>query len=919
MLSKFKFIRVNQSVLRVHVCLLTQILVGAMLPATVWAQVSLIGTSASGNFGAQAIGLPSATQTLSISVTSGTTVGSVAVVTTGIANLDFANATGTTCTAKLYSSTTACAVNVTFTPTAAGLRMGAVVFYSKAKNAGTVLKSAPLYGIGIGPQIAYGPGTLLVIDAASFNGRSSTTGLQNPRAVAADAAGNLFILDDDSDPVAYRLVKVPAGGGTPTASDPTVNGEALYLPSCVTVDGAGDLYIGDFYGRVVEVPTGGGAATAIFPAANGIALNYPSGLAVDGAGNLFIADFMNNRVLEIPAGGGAAIAIDPTVNGVPLGNPHGVAVDGAGDLFIADLANSRVIEVPAGGGTATAIDPAVNGVRLESPTDITVDGAGDLFISDGMNHRMVEVPADGSATSIDETLYDQGLGEVYGVAVDGGGDLFIVEGGLEGGHNIVEELQRSTPPALVFPTLTAVGSTDTTDGLQTVEVMNIGNQPLTLTALGYPIDFPEVGGDASACTGSANLSAGQECDVSVEFSASNSGALSEGVALTDNALNVTGAQQSIPAAATGEALAALTSPAPGNVLPGPTVTFTWTASASASRYALLVGSTGLGASNLYNSGKVTVTSRTASGILTNGQTVYVRLTTYFGSVQFSTDYTYTAATLAALTSPVPGAVLQAPSVTFNWTAGTLATGYSMWFGSTGVGSYNLKTTAETTASSIMVTGLPTNGETIYARLITYFNTVLTHIDYVYTAVTPSTLASPAPGAVLPGPSATFNWSADTGATGYSMWFGSTGVGSNNLKTTAESTATSVTVTGLPTNGETIYVRLYTYFNAVSAHMDYAYTAAPAGTPATMVSPASGGTLGTSKVSFSWTVGSDATQYDLWLGLSGPGSSSLYVSGWQTATSTTVASLPAKGATVYARLYSLVYGVTQYIDYTYIEQ
>jgi hypothetical protein len=504
-------------------------------------------------------------------------------------------------------------------------------------------------------------------------------------------------------------------------------------------------------------------------------------------------------------------------------------VDGAGDLFIADLANSRVIEVPAGGGTATAIDPAVNGIRLESPTDIAVDGAGDLFISDGMNHRMVEVAAGGgAATSIDETLYDEGLGEVYGVTVDGGGDLFIVEGGLEGGHNIVEELQRSQPPALAFPTLTAVGSTDTTDGVQTVEVTNIGNQPLTLTALGYPVDFPEVGGDANACTGSTNLSAGQDCDVSIEFSASNSGALSEGVALTDNALNASGAQQSIPAIGMGETLAALTSPAPGNVLPGPTVTFTWTGSAAARYYWLSVGSTGVGSNNLFMTGKVPTTSCTAGGLPTNGQTVYVRLTTYFGTVQLYTDYVYTAVTPAAVTSPIPGSVLPGSSVIFGWPASISATGYSMWFGSTGVGSYNLKTVAETTA-------------------------------------------------------------------------------------------TSVTVTGLPTNGETIYVRLYTYFNAVLAHTDYTYTAAPAGSPATMITPTAGSTLGASKVSFSWTAGLEATQYDLYLGLSGPGSSSLYASGWQTTTSTTVASLPAKGATVYARLYSLVYGVTQYIDYTYVEQ
>jgi len=71
--------------------------------------------------------------------------------------------------------------------------------------------------------------------------------------------------------------------------------------------------------------------------------------------------------------------------------------------------------------------------------------------------------------------------------------------------------------------------------------------------------------------------------------------------------------------------------------------------------------------------------------------------------------------------------------------------------------------------------------------------------------------------------------------------------------------------------------------------------------------------------FNWTAGTGATQYNLWLGLSGPGSSSLYTSGWQTTTSATVTKLPAKGAKVYARLYSLVYGVTQYNDYTYTEQ
>jgi hypothetical protein len=73
------------------------------------------------------------------------------------------------------------------------------------------------------------------------------------------------------------------------------------------------------------------------------------------------------------------------------------------------------------------------------------------------------------------------------------------------------------------------------------------------------------------------------------------------------------------------------------------------------------------------------------------------------------------------------------------------------------------------------------------------------------------------------------------------------------------------------------------------------------------------------VAFTWTTGTGATEYNLWLGLGGPGSSSLYTSGWLTTTSTTVTSLPAKGATVYARLYSLVNGVVEHNDYTYTEQ
>jgi hypothetical protein len=273
--------------------------------------------------------------------------------------------------------------------------------------------------------------------------------------------------------------------------------------------------------------------------------------------------------------------------------------------------------------------------------------------------------------------------------------------------------------------------------------------------------------------------------------------------------------------------AALTSPKPGSSLTGSSATFAWT-STGANGYSLWLGNTGVGSHNLYDSGETTATSVTAGGLPTNGGTIYARLNSSFGKTTVHIDSTYAAATLAAITSPAAGSVLAGASVTFSWSAAMGATGYSLWLGSTGVGSSNLYDSGETTKTSATAGGLPTNGETIYARLNTNFNGKAFSIDSTYKAATlaQSALTSPVPGTTLAGAAVTFTWTATSGASGYSLWLGSTGVGSHNLYDSGETTGTSATVKGLPTNGGKIYARLNINFNGIAQHVDYAYTAAP---------------------------------------------------------------------------------------------
>ena len=229
----------------------------------------------------------------------------------------------------------------------------------------------------------------------------------------------------------------------------------------------------------------------------------------------------------------------------------------------------------------------------------------------------------------------------------------------------------------------------------------------------------------------------------------------------------------VSGAVTADVAASLTSPAAGSTLPGSSATFAWSAGSGATAYQLWIGSTGINSQNLYSSGALTATSATVNHLPTDGETIYARLYTELNGVWIHADYTFTAASQAAIASPAAGSTLTGPQVAFTWSPGN-ATQYQLWVGTTGVNSQDLYSSGATAATAATVT-VPLNGETIYARLYSLLNGVWTHTDYVYTAPTQAAIVSPAAGATLSGFSTAFTWSPGVGATAYQLWLGSGGV------------------------------------------------------------------------------------------------------------------------------------------------
>jgi ribosomal protein S11 len=259
-------------------------------------------------------------------------------------------------------------------------------------------------------------------------GQASAAQLSVPEGVAADAAGNVYIVDTGNARVRKvspaGVITTLAGTSTPGFSGDTGQASAAQLnsPSGVAADSAGNVYIGDTSNHRVRKVSPAGVITTLagtgvkgFSGDTGQAsaaqLNFPFGVAVDGAGNVYIADTDNHRVRKVDptgvittlAGTGTAGFSGDTgqASAAQLYFPEGVAVDGAGNVYIADTQNNRVRKVDPTGvittlaGTGTAGFSGDTGqastAQLSVPRGVASDPIGTVYIADTDNHRIRKV------------------------------------------------------------------------------------------------------------------------------------------------------------------------------------------------------------------------------------------------------------------------------------------------------------------------------------------------------------------------------------------------------------------------------------------------------------------------------------------------------------------------------------------------
>ena len=276
---------------------------------------------------------------------------------------------------------------------------------------------------------------------------------------------------------------------------------------------------------------------------------------------------------------------------------------------------------------------------------------------------------------------------------------------------------------------------------------------------------------------------------------------------------------------------------------------------------------------------------------------------------------------AVMQTPIPGSTLSGSSVTFTWSAGSSATAYWVDIGTSPGGNTLYQSGNLGNVLTKTVNGLPTDGSTVYVTLYSLINGSWVSNAYTYTAYSlvaaGGVLTTPTPGSTLSGSSVTFTWSAGFGATAYWVDIGTSPGGNTIYQSGNLGNVLTKTVNGLPTDGSTVYVTLYSLTNGSWVSNAYTYTAySLVAAGGVLTTPTPGSTLTASSVTFTWSAGFGATAYWVDIGTS-PGGNTLYQSGnLGNVLTKTVNGLPTDGSAVYVTLYSLINGSWVGNAYTY---
>ena len=270
----------------------------------------------------------------------------------------------------------------------------------------------------------------------------------NPRDLAVDAAGHVYVADYQND----RIQKLSTAGQPLAQWGTSGDGPGEFRgPRSVALDAHGNLYVADYWNHRIQklAPTGQPLAQwGAYGQAPG-QFDHPTAVAVDTHGNVYIAEYWAHRIQKLsPAGEPLAVWGSQGSGPGQLLWPRDLALDAAGNVYVADSGNNRIQKLAPSGQPllqweiyADPLDPQSEPV---APTAVATDAAGNVYVTS--EKWVAKYSAEGQLLAQRQSAR-YGPGQFFrltGLDVDAQGTLFVLD---RGSSSVVQVPASALQPA----------------------------------------------------------------------------------------------------------------------------------------------------------------------------------------------------------------------------------------------------------------------------------------------------------------------------------------------------------------------------------------------------------------------------------------------------------------------------------------
>jgi sugar lactone lactonase YvrE len=297
------------------------------------------------------------------------------------------------------------------------------------------------------------------------NGKAASASFSNPMGIAVDSSGNVYVADSRNNIIRKistdGMVTTLAGSGVVGSADGKGNSASFFFPTALAADAAGNVYVSDTHNSLIRKIAPDGVVTTlagrlpanpVYKKNDTARFDNPYGIAADKKGNLFVCDWDKDVIKKISpagkvtifAGSGDRGSRDGISSKASFYLPEGIVIDSKDNLFIADTYNNMIRKISPDGVVTTLAGKSTKGsadgkgaaASFNHPNGITVDKNDNIYVADMGNNKIRKITPDGMVSTFSGSkIHGSANGDIlsasfyrpYGITIDKNGDLYVAD------------------------------------------------------------------------------------------------------------------------------------------------------------------------------------------------------------------------------------------------------------------------------------------------------------------------------------------------------------------------------------------------------------------------------------------------------------------------------------------------------------